>query len=299
VFGTGFIHLERDQRGFAALMARRFFSLSSLLLASGLLALASCGGGGDKELIIGATTSVQDPGLLDEIVREFEEITDYDVKPIVGGSGQILEMARQGEFDVIMTHSPADENKFLADDEGLDRRPAMRNFFLVAGPEGDRAGVATATTMSEAFERIAAGGHAFISRGDNSGTHRREQSIWEELGIQPDGHSWYEVSSTGQGQSLLVAADKEAYTLVDSATFTAFRERANLTALFTDREQPNIYSVIRINPEKHDVNAAGAIAFAEFITSQAGQCLIGGFGVEDYGEPLFEPFFGCPTANTG
>jgi tungstate transport system substrate-binding protein len=280
-------------------MPRRLVWLRNLLVFVALLLLASCGGGGDKELILGATTSVQDPGLLDEIVREFEAITEYDVKPIVGGSGQILEMARQGEFDVIITHSPADEDKLLADDEGLDQRTVMRNFFLVAGPEGDPAGAAAAATISDAFERIAAGGHAFVSRGDNSGTHRREQSIWEELGIQPDGEPWYHVSSAGQGQSLLVAADEGAYTLADSSTFTAFRERANLSALFTDREEPNVYSVIRINPDKHDVNAAGAIAFAEFITSQAGQCLIDEFGAEEYGEPLFEAFFDCPTENTG
>jgi tungstate transport system substrate-binding protein len=280
-------------------MARRIAWFANLVVAAALFSVASCGGDGEKELILGATTSVQDPGLLDEIVREFEEITDYDVKPIVGGSGQILEMARQGEFDVIMTHSPADEDKFLADGEGLERRPAMRNFFLIAGPEGDPADVDAAVNMSEAFERIAAGGHGFISRGDNSGTHRREQSIWEELGIQPDSQPWYEVSSTGQGQSLLVAADKNAYTLVDSSTFTAFRERADLSALFTDRELPNIYSVIRINSEKHDVNASGAVAFVEFITSQVGQCLIDEFGSDEFGEPLFEAFFDCPTANTG
>ena len=273
--------------------------LARLLIVTALLSLASCGGDGEKELILGATTSVQDPGLLDEIVRAFEGVTDYDVKPVVGGSGQTLEMARQGEFDVIMTHSPADEDKFIADDEGLDKRTVMRNFFLVAGPEDDPAGVAAAASMSEAFERIAAGGHAFVSRGDNSGTHRREQSIWEEIGIQPDGEPWYEVSSTGQGQNLLVAADKNAYTLADSSTFTAFQERTELVELFTDKETPNIYSVIRINPQKHDVNAAGAIAFAEFITSQAGQCLIDKFGVEEYGEPLFEAFFDCPIENTG
>lgn len=281
-------------------MARLSLSfLPRLLVVPALLSLASCGGDGEKELILGATTSVQDPGLLDEIVREFEEVTNYDVKPVVGGSGQTLEMARQGEFDVIMTHSPGDEDKFIADDEGLDKRTVMRNFFLVAGPEDDPAGVAGAASIGDAFERIASSANTFISRGDNSGTHRREQSIWEETAIQPDGEPWYQVSSTGQGQNLLVAADKNGYTLVDSSTFTVFRERTDLVALLTDRETPNIYSVIRINPQKHDVNAAGAIAFAEFITSQGGQCLIDKFGVEEYGEPLFEAFFDCPIENTG
>jgi tungstate transport system substrate-binding protein len=280
-------------------MGRRLGWFTSILVLFGLLSLASCGGGADNELILGATTSVHDPGLLDEIVREFEAVTDYDVKPIVGGSGQILEMARQGEFDLIMTHSPADEDRFIADGSGLEKRPLMRNFFIVAGPEGDPAGVGSATSLSDAFQRIAGAGHAFISRGDNSGTHRREQSVWGQLGIQPDGEPWYQVSSAGQGQSLLLAADQDGYTLADSSTFAAFQERTGLAALYTDSEEPNIYSVIRINPEKHDVNASGAIAFAEFIISPAGQCLIGGFGVEEYGEPLFEPLFGCPTQNTG
>lgn len=271
----------------------------SPLLALTVLAAAACGGGsGDKELILGATTSVQDSGLLDELVRAFEDISDYDVKPIVGGSGQTLETARQGEFDVILTHSPADEDKFIADGEGLDKRIVMRNFFLIAGPEDDPAGVKDADTLNEAFQRIASGERQFISRGDNSGTHRREVSIWEEIGIQPEGQSWYEESSTGQGQNLLVASDKGAYTLADSSTFTVFGERVDLKALLTDIEEPNIYSLIRISTDKHpNVNAAGAVAWVEFLTSVAGQCLIADFGAEEYGASLFEPALGCsPSA---
>ena len=266
----------------------------SPLLALTVVAAAGCGGGGDNELILGATTSVQDSGLLDELVRAFEDVSDYDVKPIVGGSGQTVETARQGEFDVILTHSPADEDKFLADGEGIDKRIVMRNFFLIAGPEDDPAGVKGAVTLSEAFQRIASGQYRFISRGDNSGTHRREVSIWEKIGIQPEGESWYEESSTGQGQNLLVASDKGAYTLVDSSTFTVFRDRVDLRSLLTDRDEPNIYSVIRISTDKHpNVNSAGAIAWVEFLTSVAGQCLIADFGVEEYGESLFEPVLGC------
>ena len=275
-------------------MGLRELALSHLLALALALAVSSCGGDSDNELILGATTSVQDSGLLDELVREFEDVSDYDVKPIVGGSGQTLESARMGEFDVIMTHSPADEDKFVADGEGIDPRIIMRNFFLIAGPEDDPAGVKGAATLSEAFEGIASGEHRFVSRGDNSGTHRREVSIWEEVRVQPEGQSWYEESSTGQGQNLLVASDKGAYTLVDSSTFTVFRERVDLQSLLTDRDEPNIYSLIRISTDKHpDVNAAGAIAFVEFLTSVAGQCLIADFGVEDYGESLFEPVLGC------
>jgi tungstate transport system substrate-binding protein len=279
-------------------VAARRLALTLLLALAILVAAASCGGNGDNELILGATTSVQDSGLLDELVRVFEDVSDYDVKPIVGGSGQILEMARQGEFDVIMTHSPADEAKFVADGEGLDPRIVMRNFFLVAGPEDDPGVVKNAATLSEAFERIASGEHRFISRGDNSGTHRRELAIWEEIGVRPEGESWYELSSTGQGQNLLVAADKGAYTLVDSSTFTVFQERAGVESLLTDEDKPNIYSVIRISTDKHpNVHSAGAIAWIEFLTSAAGQCLIAEFGVEEFGESLFEPARGCsPSA---
>jgi tungstate transport system substrate-binding protein len=271
-----------------------------LILAQALLLLlsaVSCGGGGDKEVLLGATTSVQDPGLLDELVRVFEDVSDYDVKPIVGGSGQTLETARRGEFDVVITHSPADEDKFIADGEGLDNRIVMRNFFLIAGPVNDPAGVMEAGTMGEAFERIAAREQRFISRGDNSGTHQREMSIWVKIGIQPEGKSWYEESTTGQGQSLLVADDKSAYTLVDSSTFTAFRQRIKLQELLRDENDPNIYSVIRVSRDKHpNVNEAGAIAFTEFVVSQGGQCVIARFGVEEYGEPLFEPYFACPQS---
>src|SRR4029453_7508243 len=201
-------------------MAARLTSLG-LVVASLALLTASCGGN-DNELILGATTSVQDPGLLDEIVRAFEGVTDYHVKPSVGGSGEVLAKARRGELDVVMTHSPADEDRFIADGEGLDKRPVMSNFFLIAGPEADPAGVRDAGNVSEAFKRIASTQATFISRGDQSGTHQRELSIWSDAGITPQGQPWYQESSTGQGQNLVVAADKDAYTLVDSSTFTAF-----------------------------------------------------------------------------
>jgi len=279
-------------------MAARTAALG--LAVASLALLASSCGGDDNELILGATTSIQDAGLLDEIVRAFEGVTDYHVKPSVGGSGEVLAKARRGELDVIMTHSPDDEDKFIADGEGLDKRPVMTNFFLIAGPEADPAGVRGAASMSEAFKRIASSHTIFISRGDQSGTHLRELATWDEAGITPQGQPWYQESSTGQGQNLVVASDKGAYTLVDSSTFTVFEKRIGLRALLRDTEKPNIYSVIRVASDKHqNVNATGAIAFAEFITSPAGQCVIADFGMEEYGKSLFEPAAGCPTTNVG
>jgi tungstate transport system substrate-binding protein len=237
-----------------------------LLTVSMAFAVAGCGSG-KQELILGATTSVQDPGLLDPLVTAFEDAYDYDVKPIVGGSGQTLEQARQGEMDVIMTHSPTDEKQFITDGYGIDRTEVMQNFFLIAGPEDDPAGVKDSQSMNEAFQKIAAGEYAFISRGDNSGTHRREQSIWEAISVDPIGKSWYTESATGQGQNLLVANDRDAYTLVDSSTFTAFKDRVGVIELFRDADNPTIYSVVRLNAEKlPEVNSKGGDDWLAFLT---------------------------------
>src|SRR5437870_5922969 len=162
------------------------------VIVASLALLASSCGGDHNELLLGATTSVQDTGLLDEFVRAFEGVTDYHIKPSVGGSGEVLAKARRGELDVIMTHSPADEDKFIADGEGLDERPVMMNFFLIAGPEADPAGVRGAASMSEAFKRIAGGQSLFISRGAQSGTHLRGLWSWGEADSTPEGQPGYQ-----------------------------------------------------------------------------------------------------------
>jgi len=254
-----------------------------------MLSLSACGGGKD-ELILGATTSAQDTGLLDALVKAFESDYDYAVKPIVGGSGQILEQAKQGELDVIMTHSPADEEAFMAEGYGADRTTVMQNFFLLAGPGADPAKVAGAASMTDAFRNIAASEHPFISRGDQSGTHKRELVTWAAAGIEdPAGQSWYAESATGQGQSILVANERDAYTLADSSTFAVFKGRVKIVELMRDRDKPNVYSVIRLNPARLDkVNTEAADAWLEFLSGE-GQEVIAEFGSEEYGEPLFEP----------
>ncbi len=241
-------------------------------------------------MILGATTSVQDSGLLDRIVQGFQDSTGYRLKPVVGGSGQTLETARRGEFDVILTHSPMEEQQFVADGEGLDPREVMRDYFLIAGPDSNPAEVKGLASLGEAFRRIATSSAGFISRGDNSGTNQRELSIWQKLKIDPKGQPWYQESAVGQGQNLLVANDKAAYTLVDSATFIAFRRRTSLSELAADHLDPNVYRVIRINPSKHgNLNADGAKAFVDYITGSKGQALIADFGRQEYGQSLFEP----------
>jgi tungstate transport system substrate-binding protein len=266
-------------------MCRALIALSVSLC----LTLASACNDGDKELLLGATTSVADTGMLDALVDAFEARYDYNLKPIVGGSGQIMEQARRGELDVIMTHSPMDEEELIGIGFAIDRTEVMQNSFLIAGPASDSAVVKAAATMNEALERIAEGKHGFISRGDGSGTHRREQSIWESIGVNPVGQDWYTESATGQGQNLLVANDNDAYTLVDSSTFISFEERLEIVELLRDEERPNVYSVLRLDGDRLDkVNTKGADAWLEFITGE-GQDVIAGFGEERFGEPLFEP----------
>ncbi len=260
---------------------------SATLIAAALLLGASCGSGND--LIVGATTSVHDTGLLDVLTEAFREESVYDVAavtPIIAGSGQILELARRGELDAVITHSPQAEAQLIMDGDGIDRREIMQNRFVLVGPPDDPAGVRLVATASEALERIAAVERTFISRGDNSGTHIRELALWGQAGIDPMGQSWYQESGAGQGQSLLVASDKGAYTLVDSSTFTVFQERLALEPYVFD-EEPNRYSIIRVSPEKHDVNEAAALAFADFLTSPIAQRIIAEFGRERYEEPLF------------
>lgn len=254
------------------------------VVAMGLL--SSCGS--QDELLLGATTSVQDTGLLDELVASFEEESGYRVKPIVQGSGQI--MALRGELDVIMTHSPADEERFIADGYATERTPVMRNFFLVAGPRDDPAGVAGAASLAGAFQRIAESRAAFVSRGDGSGTHKRELAVWADVGVDPAGEGWYRESAAGQGQSAFVANDGDAYTLIDSATFATLKERLQIVELFRDVRDPNVYSVIRLNAERLDrVNEGAADAWIAFMTSERARQLIAEFGRDEFGESLFEP----------
>ena len=269
-------------------VALGWLALASLA-ALAVLSTASCSGG--NSFVVGATTSIQDAGLLDVLTEAFREESGYDVAavtPIVAGSGQVLDLARRGEVDAVITHSPQAEAQLIADGDGVDRRQLMHNFFVLVGPPDDPAEARSALTLTEAFQRIAAATEMFISRGDNSGTHLRELVLWRQAGIDPVGQSWYQESGAGQGQSLLIASDKAAYTLVDSSTFTVFQDRLELEPYVFD-EEPNQYSIIRVNPEKHKVNEREALAFAAFLTSPAAQRIIAEFGRERYGQPLFIP----------
>lgn len=246
-----------------------------------------------KEVILATTTSTQDSGLLDVLVPIFEKETGYFVKTISVGSGQALAMGRKGEADVLLVHSPADEQKLVTEGHGVNRRLVMHNDFVIVGPSGDPARIKASRSSKDALTKIAQAGALFLSRGDGSGTHSKEKGLWKAAGIDPEGRSWYQQTGLGMGDTLNVASEKRGYTLADRGTFLA-RDRARPLALeILTQGEPlllNVYHVIEVNPAKWPkVNAAGAKAFADFMVSARTQELIGRFGVDKVGSPLFIP----------
>ena len=268
----------------------RLKAITVFALTSTLLAAAAAGCSGEDELILATTTSTQDSGLLDELVPAFEKQYDYKVKVIAVGSGQALALGEAGEADVLLVHSPKAEEEFMSAGDGEDRLLVMHNDFVIVGPAGDPAGVKGASSAADALALVAGQDAAFISRGDESGTHSKELSLWEKAGLEPEG-SWYQETGQGMGATLGVASEKQGYTLTDRGTYLALRGDLDLEVLYEgDVALNNIYHVIVVNPEKHsEVNAEAARAFAEFMTSAATQDLIREFVVEEYGEPLFVP----------
>ena len=242
------------------------------------------------ELILATTTSTQDSGLLDVLVPEFEKLTGYQVKTVAVGSGQALTMGKEGNADVLLVHSPAAEKEFMDGEYGVDRRLVMHNDFIIVGPATDPAGIKKTTTAADALKAIAAAEAPFVSRGDDSGTHKAELALWKKAAIMPAG-AWYQESGQGMGATLTIASEKGAYTLTDRATYLAQKDKLDLEILVEgDPALLNIYHVISVNPAKWPkVNAAGATAFADFLTSPDGQAMIGSFGVEKFGQPLFVP----------
>jgi tungstate transport system substrate-binding protein len=240
-----------------------------------------------RRVILATTTSVEDTGLLDTLIPLFQqEYPQYEIQYVAVGSGQALELGRRGDADVLITHSPRDEETFMQQGHGLDRRPLMRNSFVLAGPVSDPAGVRAATDIADAFQRIARAGRRFVSRGDDSGTHKKEREIWEAAGASPQGE-WYIEAGVGMGDALRVASERQAYILTDNATWLFLRNTLELETLSSgDPRLVNSYVVIRV---ANASNAAGAEAFADWITSDAAQREIGGFRRAELGEALFQP----------
>jgi tungstate transport system substrate-binding protein len=245
---------------------------------------------------LATTTSTKDSGLLDAILGDFTAQTGYDVEVISVGSGEAMKLGENGEADVLLVHSPAAEKTFVQDGhaDATGRLDVMYNDYVVIGPSTDPAGVKTsaATDATAAFAAIASATSPFISRGDESGTHKKELSIWEKAAIIPEG-DWYVVAGDGMGAVITMADERQAYTLADRATWLA--KSADVDLVILSEKDPsgllnNQYGVICVDPGKNaSINHDGAVAFQQWITSSATQSLIETFGLSEYGEALFTP----------
>ena len=264
--------------------------------AFGLAAILAPAGPGPRPrrpcVILSTTTSTQDSGLLDVLVPLFEKKTGYTVKTISVGTGQALALAARGEADVTLAHAPGLEKKYVDEGKMLNRRLVMYNDFVIVGPEDDPAKI-KGQSAAVALKRIAESQARFVSRGDKSGTHMLEQTLWKQAGVEP-GAPWYIESGQGMGATLGIADDRQAYTLTDRGTLLAFQKRVSLPIMVEgDRPLLNIYSVMEVNPANGPrVNAAGGKAFADFMLLPETQQVIKTFGLDKYGQALFVPIAG-------
>jgi tungstate transport system substrate-binding protein len=247
----------------------------------------------EKNVILSTTTSTQDSGLLDVLVPLFEKTTGHSVKTISVGTGQALALAAKGDADVALVHAPSLEKKYVADGKLQNRRLVMYNDFVLIGPKQDPAKIKSAKGALAAMKLIAQAKSPFVSRGDNSGTHSLEKSLWKDAGVEPKG-DWYIEAGQGMGATLGIANERNAYTITDRGTYLALAKRVTLPILVEgDRALLNVYSVMEVNPANGPrVNATGGKALADFMVSPQAQNAIKSFGVEKFGQPLFVPVAG-------
>lgn len=276
-------------------------TISAMILSMALV-FASCGSSDDSSkdeskgtVILATTTSTKDSGLLDEILPVFEKEEGYKVDVVSVGSGEAMKMGENGEADVLLVHSPAAEEEYVkgghADEDG--RYDVMYNDFVIVGPEADPAKVSSSSEDAVAsFKAISSSEQTFVSRADDSGTHKKELSIWEKAGIKPSG-DWYIEAAAGMGDVITMTNEKEGYTLSDRATWLNVGKDTDLKILCEKDPSGmlnNQYGVICVNPDKNDkINHDGAKAFQKWILSEDTQNLIGEYGVKEYGEQLFVP----------
>jgi tungstate transport system substrate-binding protein len=246
-------------------------------------------------LILATTTSTQDSGLLDALLPEFEKEFNTEVDVIAVGTGQALQIGKDGNADVLLVHARAQEDAFMADGHGARREDVMYNDFVIVGPESDPAGIRGMTSAVDAFKQLAAAGAEgkalFVSRGDKSGTHTKELGIWKSAEITPEGN-WYVAAGQGMGEVLTMSDEQQAYTLSDRATYLArTRNGLSLQVLVEkDKTLLNPYGVIVVNPEKGaQINADLANQFVDWIVSVPVQEKIAAFGKEEFGQSLFVP----------
>ncbi|CAG1013614.1 Tungstate-binding protein TupA [Anaerolineales bacterium] len=280
----------RDKGGFSTVLPNFPKNLQVKGVIEIQVAVGVAAAPANPNLILATTTSTQDSGLLDVLVPMFQEQTGYTVQTVAVGSGEAMKMGEEGNADVLLVHAPASEVKFMDDGFGKDRFLVMHNDFILVGPADDPAKV-KGLAIKDAFKAIFGAGAPFITRGDDSGTHKKELALWKSAELDPAGKEWYIETGQGMGASMTVASEKAAYILTDRATYLANKDNYQLEILVEgDNSLLNVYHVITVNPEKWTaVNYDGAIAFSKFMTDPETQKVIGEFGMEKFGQPLFYP----------
>ena len=269
--------------------------LISLML---IFTLAACGGNTDDDgaktpenpvIRMSTTTSVNDSGLLPYLLPAFEAATGYTVEVQSAGTGAAIQKAKDGNADLILVHAKASEEEFIAEGYGVERIPFMYNYFVVVGPEADPAAIKASESAAAAFAKIADAEAPFVSRGDDSGTHKAELKIWGEAVPDSAEDDWYISAGQGMGACLTMASEKAAYCLTDKATFLSNKADLDLDIILAEGEDmKNTYSLIECNPEKLEgVNTEGAKALIEWMTGDEASALIAKYGEEEYGAPLF------------
>jgi tungstate transport system substrate-binding protein len=284
------------QRVLGVLGQAAAFALAAVLVVS----LAGCGSTTTTteppkpevkvtDVILASTTSTQDSGLFDVLIPAFEKAApQFKVKVIAVGSGEAMKLGEKKDADVLLVHSPAAEKTFVEAGFGANRKSVMYNDFVILGPVGDPATIKGAATAMDAFKKIAEAKAIFVSRGDDSGTHNKEKSIWTSATIDPKGQSWYLSIGQGMSETLRVASEKQGYTIADRATWLTSKDKlANLALLVEgDKKLFNPYSVIEVVGAR---DPGGAKAFSDWVTGPEGQKVIGEFGKQKFGQQIFVP----------
>lgn len=266
----------------------------AFLLALALLQRPAAGG--EEFITVASTTSTEQSGLFGHLLPLFTGRTGIAVRVVAQGTGQALQTAARGDADVVLVHDPQAEKRFVQQGDGVRRHAVMYNDFVLVGPAADAAGVRGMTDAAAALGKIAAREAIFVSRGDDSGTHKAELRLWRSAGLEPQGRSWYRETGSGMGPTLNTAAGLGAYALTDRATWLAFANKQDLEILVEgDRRLFNQYGAILVNPKKHPhVKAKWGQAFIDWLTSPDGQQAIADHKVG--GRQLFFPNAGDPDA---
>ena len=257
--------------------------------AAAALAALFCGAATPPPVTLASTTSTDNSGLYDYLLPRFTAETGVVVRVIAVGTGRALSIGGRGDADVLVVHDPESEREFVAAGHGVARVPFMYNDFVVVGPRADPAGARTSSDVLDGMRLIARSRSPFVSRGDDSGTHKKELRLWHAAGIAPGAAAWYREAGAGMGAVLNLANELPAYTLTDRATWISFDNRGEL-ALLIENQPPlyNPYSVILVNPRRHPtVNHDGAERFAKWLTSPRARALIAAYRVR--GVQLFHP----------